>query len=73
MPFPRHLSVQLDLESDSLSGTISTDGQDAEPFHNWLELMSAVEGRRPQADGRGPERAERGPDDTSLKNEESER
>ena len=43
----RTLNVQLELESDSLTGTISGGGADGERVESWLELMSAVEGRRP--------------------------
>ena len=59
MPGPRqHLSVDLELDSDSLSGTVSSDGKDSERFNNWLELMGAVERRRPEAEVRLSEQAE---------------
>lgn len=59
MPGPRqHLSVDLELDSDSLSGTVSSDGEGTERFNNWLELMGAVEGRRPEAEIRLSEQAE---------------
>ena len=48
MPAPgRTLDVHLELESDSLTGTVSGGGDDRERVEGWLELMSAVEGRRP--------------------------
>ena len=59
MPGPRqHLSVDLELDSDSLSGTVSSDGKGTERFTNWLELMSAVEGRRPKSEVRLSDQAE---------------
>jgi len=69
----RHLSVDLELDTDSLSGTVSGDGKAGEPFHNWLELMSAVEGRRPEAGMRRSGEAEPGPQEASTTNKENER
>ena len=43
------------------------------PFHNWLELMSAVEGRRPEAGMRRSGEAEPGPQEASTTNKENER
>lgn len=74
MPGPRrHLSVHLELDSESLSGTVSSDGKGLECINNWLELMSAVEGRRPGADVRRSERAEPRSDEPRDTSKESER
>ena len=61
MPAPRRLTIDLELDGDSLSGTVSGGGQDAAGFQNWLELLSAIEGRRPDpAEHRSTEAALRG-------------
>ena len=61
MPAPRRLTIDLELDCDSLSGTVSGGGQAAARFQNWLELLSAIEGRRPEtAEHRPSEAAMRG-------------
>ena len=44
----RHLSVELEISADSLSGTVADGLDEAERFGSWLELMSVVEARRPR-------------------------
>jgi hypothetical protein len=48
MPAPRRLTIDLELDGDSLRGTVSGGHQAAARFQNWLELLSAVEERRPE-------------------------
>jgi hypothetical protein len=48
MPRPRRLTIAVELDRDSLNGTVSGGGQPVVRFENWLELLSAIEGRRPQ-------------------------
>ena len=51
----RHLSVEIELDAHSLSGTVADGGADAQRFRSWLELMNAVELRRPDAGANGAE------------------
>ena len=61
MPAPRRLTIDLELDGDSLRGTVSGGGEAAARFQNWLELLSAIEGRRPETpEHRSTEAALRG-------------
>jgi hypothetical protein len=43
------LTIAVELDRDSLNGTVSGGGQPVVRFGNWLELLSAIEGRRPKS------------------------
>ena len=45
----RHLNVEIELDAHTLCGTVTGSGEEAQRFDGWLELMGAIEGRRPPA------------------------
>lgn len=43
MAVHRHVVLELDLESDQISGSVTSDGNAARSFYGWLGLMAALD------------------------------
>ena len=45
-----HLHLEIDVESDPITGAVSVPGQEPHRFTGWIELAAAIEGARATAD-----------------------
>lgn len=41
-----HLHLEIEFESDPISGAVSVEGAQPRRFSGWIELVSAIEGAR---------------------------
>jgi hypothetical protein len=49
-----HLALTIDVESDPITGSVSTTGGEAKPFSGWMELVAAIESARREDQTLGP-------------------
>lgn len=47
-----HLHLEIEVESDPISGAVTIEGGQPQRFNGWIELVSAIEGARA---GGGPD------------------
>jgi hypothetical protein len=41
-----HLKLEIDIDSDPISGLVSNGTGDSKAFHGWIELASVIEAAR---------------------------
>jgi hypothetical protein len=44
-----HLELAIEVDSDPISGSVSNGNRHSQPFHGWIELVSAIEAARSSA------------------------
>jgi hypothetical protein len=55
-----HLELAIEVDSEPISGSVSTGTRDSQPFNGWIELVAAIEAARSSvAMVTGPGEAER--------------
>lgn len=54
------LELSIEVDSDPISGSVSNESRQSQPFIGWIELVAAIEAARSSATAvTGPDNAER--------------